>query len=455
MTTPADTDVAEQVKMAAEAYFYGYPLVYSIREMAKFPAGTSMFGVPVQYNTFMPARQLLDSNARFVSPNNDTLYLMAICDVRSGPLVLHVPDAHDRYYVLQFVDAWSNNFAYVGRRATGTAEGRYLLAPHRYQSELPAGLKIIHAPTDIFAIVGRVAVNGVADLPDAHALQDEFTLAPLTVNQDAGPTVPVPGVPEPDPGVEDSVKWWEEFRVALAAFPPPPADAPFVAICEKYGLTAAESPYINVSPAEGRILVAAQKAAEEKIEELVKTAAKPVNGWQDTKHLFDYNADFFEIGALDAPEWKIADRKIAYATRAVVARAGLWGNHGYEADYQLVYVDEHAKPLVGESRYELHLPSAPPVDAFWSLTMYGVPEFYLVANQIQRYSIGDRTPGLKYGEDGSLTIYMQKDSPGPERESNWLPTPQSGAFRPIMRMYQPKPTVLDGSYVLPAIKHVG
>ena len=155
-------------------------------------------------------------------------------------------------------------------------------------------------------------------------------------------------------------------------------------------------------------------------------------------HIFDYNADHLGLGTIDAPEWKIDDRAKAYATRSAAARAGLFGNHGYEANYELVYVDADGEQLNGAHRYELRLDTMPPVDAFWSLTMYNVPRFLLVANPIDRYSIGDRTPGLNIAADGSLTIYLQHDSPGAEKESNWLPTPE-GDFRPVMRMYQPKP----------------
>ena len=208
-------------------------------------------------------------------------------------------------------------------------------------------------------------------------------------------------------------------------------------------------------PALAQVLVAGQQAAQAKIEELIKTASKPVNGWQDSKHLFDYNADFFEIGTLDVPEWMIADRTVAYVTRAVVAPGGPVGAITVtRPTYAMIYVDADNAPLDSEHQYELVLTEPPPVDAFWSLTMYDVPEFYLVANPIDRYSIGDRTPGLKFGSDGSLTIYMQKDSPGAEKESNWLPAPKSGLFRPVMRMYQPQAAILDGSYVLPAIQRV-
>lgn len=455
MASETTTDDAELIKLALQTFIYGYPMVYNMREIAKFTSGPNLASATaIPYNTFGYARQLLDPTAQFVSPNNDTLYTIAMCDVRSGPIVLHVPDTAERFYVLQFVDAWTNNFAYIGRRATGTAEAHFLLAAHDYSGDVPEGMKVVRAPSGVFVIVGRIAVNGAADLPAVHALQDQFTLTPLSVYQGGAAPAPVAGVPQPDARVREDLRWWEAFRVALSAFPPPPADAPFMAHCEKLGLTAAESPYIQPDPALAKILVAGQQAAEAKLEELIKTATKPVNGWQNRLRVFNYNNDYFEIGTIQSPEWMIPDRNIAYITRAAAARAGLWGNHGYEANYQMVYVDADDQPLSSEHCYELHMPVPPPVEAFWSLTMYDVPKFYLVANPINRYSIGDRTPGLKYGTDGSLTIYMQKDSPGADKESNWLPTPQNGNFRPIMRMYQPKQPILDGSFVLPAIKRV-
>jgi len=235
----------QQVKDAAEVYIYGYPLVYDLQEVANFVEGAGSFPVQAPYNSFGYARRLLGPETKFVSPNNDTLYVIAMMDVRQGPVVLHVPDTHDRYYVLQFIDAWSNNFAYIGRRATGTAEASFLLTDPAYDGPVPDGMTVLQAPTGVFTIGGRVQVDGDADLPAVHALQDQFTLTPLAGGASPGQ---VTGVPKPDPQVGDDLRWWEQFRVALAAFPPPQADAPFVALAERFGATAAESPYVDPNP---------------------------------------------------------------------------------------------------------------------------------------------------------------------------------------------------------------
>jgi hypothetical protein len=258
------------------------------------------------------------------------------------------------------------------------------------------------------------------------------------------------GIPVPDSRVGDELEWWEQFRVALAAFPPPEADAPYLEVCQQFGLTEQDSPYADLDSERATVLVEGAKAGQAKIEELMKQIHTTPAGWQSTLHLFDYNLDYFEIGTLDAPEWKIGDRTKAYVTRAVIARGGLWGNHGYEADYEAIWIDADGNPLHGSNSYQLHFDSPPPVDAFWSLTMYNVPDFYLVANPINRYSIGDRTPGLKTDSDGSLTLYIGKNSPGRDKESNWLPAPD-GPFRPLLRLYQPQEAILDGSYAVPPI----
>ncbi len=442
-----------QVRAATQTYLYGYPLVYNMNEIAKFPAGASPLGTKVSFNEFGYARTLLDPAAKFVSPNNDTLYVLGACDLSQGPLVLHVPDTHDRYYVLQFVDAWTNNFAYLGRRASGTAEAQFLLTGGGYDDTVPDGMQVIEAPSNVFVIVGRLQVNGVEDLPAVHALQDQFTLTPLSVFQGASQPDPVAGVPAPDARVGANLSFWEKLRVALAAFPPPGADAPYLEVAASLGLTATVSPYVDPDQKMTGWLTEGEKLGQALVEDLAKNRGL-VDGWSTAKHAFDYNLDHLGPGTIDTPDWKIQDRTAAYATRAVAARLGLWGNHGYEANYDILWQDEHGDTLDGSHAYELTLAPPPPVKAFWSLTMYDEPDYYLVSNPINRYSIGDRTPGLQTAADGSVTIRMQPGSPGKDQESNWLPAP-AGPFRPILRSYQPGDAVLSGGYVLPKVHRLG
>jgi hypothetical protein len=451
VSTTESVDDVELVQLAAQVYIYGYPLVYNLHEIDGFARNIASIPFSAPYNQFGYARKLLGPETEFVSPNNDTLYVVAACDVRGGPLVLHVPDTGGRYYVLQFVDAWTNNFAYIGRRATGTSEGEFLLAADGWSGKAPAGMRIVSAPSGIFVIVGRVQVDGEGDLPAVNALQDQFTITPLGV-RDGGPAPTAPGAPSPDPRVREDLQWWERFRAALVSFPPAAADAGFVERAARLGATAGESPYVNPDADLAEALVAGAAVGQQKIEELMQGAGQAaINGWNSAMHGFDYNLDRLGPGTIDRPEWKIQDRAEAYATRAAAARGGLWGNHGYEATYAMAWTDADGDPLDGaDSRYELRLSPPPPVDAFWSLTMYDASDFYLVANAFDRYSIGDRTPGLTTDDDGSVTIYIQRDAPDARKQSNWLPAPD-GRFRPLMRMYQPRAEILNGEYILPAM----
>ncbi len=224
---------------------------------------------------------------------------------------------------------------------------------------------------------------------------------------------------------------------------------------EPLGLLADESPYVDPDPALAARLKAAQATGDEFIAGLSKRGGATVNGWSSAAHLFDYNIYALGPGTIDAPEWKQTDSKIIYAMRAMVAQGGLWGNHGYEAYYAWSFVDDSGNPLNGANSYVIHFDELPPARAFWSLTMYSTPKYYLVKNQIDRFSIGDRTPGLVKNADGSLDLYLQRDEPSdPNQKANWLPTPD-GDFRPLVRIYLPEDSVLDGTYKLPPITKVG
>jgi hypothetical protein len=277
VSTAESVDGVERVQLGAQVYIYGYPLVYNLHEIDGFANNIASLPFSAPYNQFGYARELLGPETEFVSPNNDTLYVLAACDVRQGPLVLHVPDTGGRYYVLQFVDAWTNNFAYIGRRATGTSECEFLLAADGWSGEVPAGMRLVSAPTGIFMIVGRVAVDGEADLPAVHALQDQFT---ITSVRDGGPAPATPGAPKPDPRVREDLQWWERLRAALVSFPPPQADARLVEQAARLAATTAESQYVNPDPDLAAVLVAGAAAGQQKIEELMQGACQgAINGW--------------------------------------------------------------------------------------------------------------------------------------------------------------------------------
>jgi hypothetical protein len=446
--------------LAAEAFLYGYPLVFDLSEVERFTK-VGMGALPAApFNRFSHATQLAGPADTVVSVNNDTIYSIAHLDLGAGPLVLQVPDTAGRYYVLQFVDAWTNNFAYVGSRATGTSAGRYLLTPPGWEGTVPADAVRISCPTRVASIVGRWACAGRDDLPAVAALQQRSSLAPLA-GSDAGTGSDVgswpdtgTGLPTPTAGVPVDLELFEKLRVWMRAFPPAPVDVEHQQRFRPMGLLDDESPFLDASPELVKALTAGVAAGQERIETLSKAGTvPPVNGWHSVPHIFDYNLDFFEVGTLDDPKWKIADRDEARVTRALAARVGLWGNHGYEAAYAQVFQDSDGLPLSGGHRYRIRLDSLPPVGAFWSLTMYDIPDYYLVANPINRYSIGDRTPGLHRGPDGSLTLLLQYQAPDDADQANWLPAPE-GDFRPMMRMYQPGGAVLDGSYRLPPVVRV-
>lgn len=449
---------SELEQLAAGAYVYGFPLVFDLDEVVRFTRSGVGAMAPAPFNVFSHAQRLAGPQDTFVSINNDTVYSMAQLDLGAGPLLLRVPDTAGRYYVLQFVDAWTNNFAYVGRRATGTGTGTFLLTGPGWTGTVPDGARQIRVPTRVASIVGRFACGGAGDLPAVARLQRQLTLEP-PAGGGAGPGAGSAGVPQPGSeaaGLSEPLAFFERMRLAIAAFPPSAAERALQVRYAPLGLLDAGRSLAQAPAQVAAALEAGHALGRERLEQASRDGlAAPVNGWGGFVHLFDYNVDWLELGTIDTPEWKLADRERGHLMRAVAARVGLWGNHAYEAYYAQSFVDRDGRQLDGAGRYEIRFERTPPVDAFWSLTMYDTPDYYLVANPIGRYSIGDRTPGLVTAADGSLTLAIQREQPQePERRANWLPAP-AGGFRPLMRLYQPRQEVLDGSYALPPIVRVG
>lgn len=338
--------------LAADAFIYGFPLVFDLQEVERFTSSGMGALAPSPLNVFSHADALAGPKDTFVSINNDTVYSIANVDTSGGPVRLEVPDADGRYYVLQFVDAWTNNFAYVGRRATGTAAGAFVLVPPAWDGETPDDATIIHVPTTVVSIVGRWAVDGEADLPAVRALQHGLVLTPTGDGN---------GLPAPDPAVPAALEFFERLRVWLQAFPPAARDRDYQRRFEPLGLFATDSPYTDAQSDLAAALEAGLAAGRERMEQALKGGASPrQNGWDLTYHVFDYNLDCFEVGALDDAAWKLPDDPGRYLVRAMSARAGLWGNHGYEAAYAMTYIDSDGQPLDGRHRYELRFTTTPP-----------------------------------------------------------------------------------------------
>ncbi|SEI07313.1 Uncharacterized conserved protein [Leifsonia sp. CL147] len=456
-----DADVTEELtELATEAYVVGFPLVLDLEQVVRF-TGHGIDGVPpAPFNSFAHERRLPRPEDAAVSADPDILFSIAQVDLGAGPIRLTVPAAVERYHVLQFVDAWTNSFAYLGTRATGGHGGEFLLLPP--EADMPAAEpaterdggteadaprpRAIRFPTRVATIVGRWAVDGEDDLPAVHACQDALVLTPLGAS-------PAEGVPLVPAEASEALDFFEKLRTWSQAFPPAERDQPALDSYAPLGLL---SPYpLTEQPDSVRdALETGYALGKEALESALRPVGVDVDHWRVDLHVFDYNLDFFEVGAIDAPEWKVPDPRTRYAHRATAALGGLWGDHAYEVAEFTTEEDADGEPLTGEHSYRLRLRPTPPVGAFWSLTMYDLPLHHLVPNVLGRYSVGERTHGLEYDDDGGLTITMSADRPTDEKAAaNWLPAP-AGRFRPILRLYVPGDEVLDGRYRVPAIERI-
>ncbi|MFE4466761.1 DUF1254 domain-containing protein [Oerskovia sp. NPDC056781] len=439
------TDLTDRAGLAKDAYVYGYPLVFNTDQVRRYVKEGVGANPAAAFNTFSHARHLAGPADTFVTINNDTLYSMAQLDLSVGPLVLDVPATGERYYVLQFVDAWTNNIAYVGTRATGNEAGRFVIVPPGWSGDLPADAVVVQASTRIVSIVGRIACAGPDDVGAANSVQDQFLLRPLDPA-----AIPV-GLPDKATSGVDSSDFFEDLRRLSQDLPPSSADVEHAPRFDPLGIGVTE-PFQGLDGELATDLRSGYLAGQEVVEYASHHGSSPVdNGWTVGLHMFDYNVSALGLGTIDAPEWKIAEPAERFLDRAVAARLGLWGNHAYEAVYAQAFTDVDGDPLRGASTYRVLFDTEPPVGAFWSITLYDVPQYFLVDNPIDRYSIGDRTPGTRRADDGTLTVTISHAEPtDPAARANWLPAPDA-AFRLVLRLYIPGPTILAGTYDFPPI----
>lgn len=436
-------DVAKEI--AIEAYVYLYPLVtmdVTRRVMTNVPPGVKPGLGPM--NLFHHMRTYPDVNFRdVVRPNFDTLYSSAWLDVTREPIIVSVPDTGGRYYLLPILDMWTDVFAVPGKRTSGTGAANYAIVPAGWKGTLPAGVERIDSPTPYMWIITRTQTNGPKDYDAVQAVQDGFKVASLSqfgkTPQNAAftpdPTVDMKTPPLNQVNGMPAAKYFAYAAELMKLHKPHATDWSTIARLRRIGIVPGES--FDIAKADPAVRQALEQAPAEALKRMEMAApklAKVVNGWQMNTDTMGAYGNF-------------------YLKRAVIAMIGLGANQPDDAVYPLNVADADGKPLDGGNRYVMHFDKKelPPVGAFWSITMYDA-EGFQSANPINRFAIGDRD-ALKFNPDGSLDIYIQHDTPGAERESNWLPCP-TGPLGVTMRLYAPKPEVLDGRWVPPSITRV-
>ncbi|MFZ0613033.1 MAG: DUF1254 domain-containing protein, partial [Desulfobacterales bacterium] len=383
---------------------------------------------------------------QIATPNNDTLYAQAFCDVSREPLVLSVPRVDEkRYYTFQLWDPNGDTFGYVGSRTTGRETGHYALVGPGWQGTLPAGVKRIDSPYNGFVVWGRIGVDGPEDLKNAVAIQDELQLTPLSQfgrsDRQVPPDLAFSGERvafENPQNVPEDLLFFVELARALRFTPPKDRDVVIADSLSQIGFRDDNTTFDYQS------LTDSQK----------KGLAKAV---QFGLHLMDVNAQSVGI-TVNGWRWspKSGIMGTDYLFRAAFAKWYTGGNAPEEAIYMDGRKDDKGQPFEGGKKYVIHFDKGqqPPAEAFWSISMYNVSDGSFVENPIKRYTVGDRTQGLITNDDGSLDIYLQHESPREgKQKANWLPAP-AGGFYLNLRMYVPDDSLQKGTWKPPAVKMV-
>jgi hypothetical protein len=433
-----DVSIDQARAIAKEAYIYGFPMIdgYRIAWAYFVDKGGGQYKGPINAihsaaNVFTPADTAVQT------PNSDTPYSFAWLDLRAEPLVLTLPKIEeDRYYSVQMVDLYTFNFDYLGTRATGNGGGKYLLVGPGWTGEKPVGIdKVLQSETQFFLAIFRTQLINPADLDNVQKIQAGYKLEPLSSFQGTAAASAAPEIkfvtPLAPAEERTSLDGFNILSFLLQFAPTVPSEVDLRARLGMIGIEPGK-PFdaAGLSPELQQALKAGMADGQKEID-AARAAAKS-------------SADMFGTRAF---------MKNNYVNRAAGAQSGIFGNSVAEAFYGLYEKAGDGAPLNGSNRYQIHYDKGqfPPAKAFWSLTMYDLPQQLLVANPINRYLVNSpMLPNLKLDADGGLTVYVQHDSPGTDKEANWLPAP-AGPFMVVTRIYYPERAVLDGSWTQPAM----
>jgi hypothetical protein len=430
--------------LATDAYVYGYPLVTVEMTRRVMTNQSRVEGTRGPMGQIISLRQYPDAAFRDVTaPNADTLYSSGFFYVDKEPWVLSVPDMKGRYFLLPMLDGWTTVFAVPGTRTTGTGPQTYAITGPNWTGTLPSGVKQLKSPTSMVWLLGRLYCTGTPeDYAAVHALQDQLRMVPLSSY--GKEYTPPPGTVDPSIDMKtpvrdqvnrmDAVEYFTLLAKLMKDNPPNAADAPALARFAKIGLVPGQD--FDPSKLKADFAKRIPQVAFDRIllQTKLNDAVKHINGWiYDTKTGI-YGTD--------------------YLNRALVTAIGLGANRTQDAIYPLSQKDSEDRDYDGSNKYVMRFAKGhlPPARGFWSLTMYD-GNYFFVPNPINRYSISARQD-LKANPDGSTDLYIQNQSPGPDKESNWLPAPK-GKFILMLRMYWPDedpPSIVDGTWEPPAVK---
>jgi len=446
----ADAPLSEEeaFKIATDAYVYGYPLVTMEMTRRVMTNVASVEALRGPMGQFINAREYPTAAFRDVTaPNADTLYSVAWLDLAKEPYILSLPDEGDRYYLMPMLSGWTDVFQVPGKRTTGDKAQKYVITGPNWKGDLPEGVKELKSPTSLVWVLGRTYCTGTPeDYKAVHAIQDQYSVVPLSAY--GKPYTPPKGKVDPKIDMKTPVRDQVNGMSAAAYFallaelmkdnPPAKEDAQMVEKMAKLGIVPGKDfDMSGLDPAVAKALQRVPKAAVEKIMGQFKHAGTDINGWQVSTKMGIYGTDYLQ--------------------RALITFFGLGANRPQDAVYPTSEVDGDGKPYSGANKYVMHFAKgqAPPADGFWSLTMYN-GDYFFVANDLNKYTVSPRND-LKYNEDGSLDVYIQNESPGKDKEANWLPAPKD-KFILMLRLYWPKekdPSIINGTWKPPAAKRAG